>query len=123
LQAKNAALAQARDFAMSIVETVGQPLLVLDMELRIKMANRAFYRLFQLSQLEAEGRVVYTLSEGPWDIPALREELEVLVHGGISFPAFEIERDFPGAGRRYLVIGGCRIQHLKMILLAVEDVS
>jgi signal transduction histidine kinase/ActR/RegA family two-component response regulator len=108
---------------MSIVETVGQPLLVLDMELRIKMANRAFYRLFQLSQLEAEGRVVYTLSEGPWDIPALREELEVLVHGGISFPAFEIERDFPGVGRRYLVIGGCRIQHLKMILLAVEDVS
>src|ERR1035437_6047372 len=123
LQAKNAALAKARDFAMSIVEPVRQPLLVLDMELRIKMANRAFYRLFKVSPLEAEGRVVYELSDGPWDIPALRQELEVLVHGGISFPGFEIERDFPGVGRRFLVLGGGRIEHLKMILLAVEDVS
>src|ERR1035437_6944302 len=123
LQAKNAALAKARDFAMSIVETVRQPLLVLDMELRIKMANRAFYRLFKVSPLEAEGRVVYELSDGPWDIPALRQELEVLVHGGISFPNVEVERDFPGVGRKFLVLGGGRIEHLKMILLAVEDVS
>jgi two-component system CheB/CheR fusion protein len=123
LQTKNAALAKARDFAMSIVETVRQPLLVLDMELRIRMANRAFYRLFKVSSLETEGRVVFSLSDGPWDIPALREELEVLVHGGISFPGFEIERDFPGVGRRFLVLGGGRIEHLKMILLAVEDVS
>jgi len=123
LQANNLALAKARDFAMSIVETVRQPLLVLDMELRIKMANRAFYRLFKVSPLEAEGRVVFSLSDGPWDIPALREELDVLVHGGLSFPGFEIERDFPGVGRRFLVLGGGRIEHLKMILLAVEDVS
>jgi signal transduction histidine kinase/CheY-like chemotaxis protein len=108
---------------MSIVETVRQPLLVLDMELRIKMANRAFYRLFKVSPLEAEGRVVFSLSDGPWDIPALREELDVLVHGGLSFPGFEIERDFPSVGRRFLVLGGGRIEHLKMILLAVEDVS
>ncbi len=123
LQAKNAALAKSRDFAMSIVETVRQPLLVLDMELRIKMANRAFYRLFQMSPLEAEGRMLSSLSDGPWDIPELREELEVLVHGGVSFPNLEIERDFPGVGRKGLVVGGCRIEHLKMILLAVEDVT
>jgi two-component system CheB/CheR fusion protein len=123
LQIKNAALAKARDFAMSIVETVRQPLLVLDMELRIKMANRAFYRLFRVSPLEAEGRVVFSLSNGPWDIPVLREDLESLVHGGISFPDFEIERDFPGVGRRFVVLGGGRIEHLQMILLAVEDVS
>src|ERR1017187_8771852 len=123
LQTKNAALAKARDFAMSIVETVRQPLLVLDMELRIRMANRAFYRLFKVSSLETEGRVVFSLSDGPWDIPALREELDILVHGGISFPGFEIERDFPGVGRRFLVLGGGRIEHLKMKILAVEDVS
>jgi two-component system CheB/CheR fusion protein len=123
LQANNLALAKARDFAMSIVETVRQPLLVLDMDLRIKMANRAFYRLFKVSPQEAEGRLVYSLSDGSWDIPVLREELEVLVHGGISFPGFETERDFPGVGRRFLVLGGGRIEHLKMILLAVEDVS
>jgi PAS domain-containing protein len=59
LQANNLALAKARDFAMSIVETVRQPLIVLDMELRIKMANRAFYRLFKVSPQEAEGRLVF----------------------------------------------------------------
>ena len=123
LQANNLALAKARDFAMSIVETVRQPLMVLDMELRIKMANRAFYRLFKVSPQEAEGRVVFSLSDGAWDIPALREELEVLVHGGIAFPGFETEREFPGVGRRFLVVSGGRIEHLKMILLAVEDVS
>ncbi len=123
LQAKNVALAKARDFAISIVETVRQPLLVLDMELRVKMANRAFYRLFQVSPVEAEGRMLYSLSDGPWDIPALREELEVLVHGGVSFPSVEIERDFPGIGPKFVVVGGCRIEHLKMILLSVEDVS
>jgi two-component system CheB/CheR fusion protein len=123
LQAKNMALAKARDFAMSIVETVRQPLVVLDMELRIKMANRAFYRLFHVSPLEAEGAVIFGLSEGPWDIALLREELEVLIHGGLSFPGFEIERDFPGAGHKYLAMSGGRIEHLKMILLSVEDVS
>ena len=123
MQAKNAALAKSRDFAMSIVETVRQPLVVLDLDLRIRMANRAFYRLFQVSPLEAEGRALSVLSDGPWDIPELREELEILIHGGVSFPHLEIEREFPGVGRKSLVVGGSRIDHLKMILLAVEDAT
>jgi two-component system CheB/CheR fusion protein len=123
LQAKNLALAKSRDFAMSIVETVRQPLLVLDMELRIRMANRAFSRLFQVSPLEVEGGMLSALSDATWDIPELRTELEVLVHGGLSFPSLEIERDFPGVGRKSLMVGGSRIEHLKMILLAVEDVT
>ncbi len=123
LQAKNAALAQARDFAMSIVETVRQPLLVLDTDLRIRMANRAFYRTFQESPLEAEGQVVYAISRGGWDFAGLRDALDGLLHGGHSFADFEVERDFPGVGRRNLVLGGCRIHHLKMILLAVDDVT
>ena len=123
LQAKNAALAKSRDFAMSIVETVRQPLIVLDLQLRVKMANRAFYRLFHVSPMEAEGLPIFSLSAGPWEIPALRLELEALVHGGLAFPSVEIERDFPGVGRKSLVLGGSHIEHLKMILLSVEDVS
>jgi signal transduction histidine kinase/CheY-like chemotaxis protein len=123
LQAKNTALAQARDFAMSIVETVRQPLLVLDLDLRVRMANRAFYRAFQESPIEAEGRAVYSLSNGGWDFPGLRDALDGLLRGGHSFPDFEVDREFPGVGRRNLVLGGCRIHHLKMILLAVDDVT
>jgi signal transduction histidine kinase/PAS domain-containing protein len=123
LQAKNAALAQARDFAMSIVETVRQPLLVLDTDLRVRMANRAFYRAFRESPLEAEGQLVYSMARGAWDFPSLREALDGLLRGGHSFPDFEVEREFSTVGRRNLVLGGCRIHHLRLILLAVDDVT
>ena len=123
LEAKNAALTQARDFAMSIVETVRQPLLVLDTQLRIRMANQAFCRTFQVSPREAEGELVYSLSRGSWDLPGLRDSLHGLLQGGISFPGFEAERDFPTVGHRTLVLAGCRIHHLSMILLAVDDIS
>ncbi|MFN0166089.1 MAG: chemotaxis protein CheB [Bryobacteraceae bacterium] len=123
LQAKNAALAQARDFAMSIVETVRQPLLVLDTDLRIRMANRAFYRTFQTSPLETEGQTIYSLSRGSWDLPGLRDSLDSLLKGRNSFPDFEVDQDFLAVGRRSLVAGGCRINHLNMILLAVDDIT
>ena len=123
LQAKNAALSKTRDFAMSIVETVRQPLLVLDTELRIKMANRAFCRAFHVSPPDAEGRIIFSLLNGHWDIPGLRDSLEQLVSRGVSFPELEIELDFPVVGHRFLVLGGCRIDHLNMVLLAVDDVT
>jgi signal transduction histidine kinase/CheY-like chemotaxis protein len=123
LQAKNTALARARDFAMSIVETIRQPLLVLDMDLRIRMGNRAFYRTFQVSPQEAEGQAVYLLSRGSWDVPGLRDALDDLLKDASSFPDFEVELDLPGVGRRCLVLGGCRVNHLRMILLAIDDIT
>ena len=123
LHVKNAALAQARDFAMSIVETVSQPLLLLDEEWRVRMANRAFYRTFQTAPLEAEGQSVFSLSGGGWDIPGLRNLLDGLIRDRKSLPDFEVERHFPGLGTRNLVLGGCYIDHLKAILLAIDDVT
>ncbi len=123
LEAKNAALTQARDFAMSIVETVRQPLLVLDAKLRIRMANQAFCRAFQVSPREAAGEGIYSLARGSWDFPGLRDSLDGLLAGGLSFPDFEVERDLPTVGHRILVLGGCRIHHLSMILLAVDDIT
>jgi two-component system, chemotaxis family, CheB/CheR fusion protein len=123
LQSKNSVLAQARDFAMSIVETIREPLLVLDTELRIKMANRAFYQTFKLSPREAEGQAIDSLSGGSWDLPGLRDSLAGLLETANSFPNFEVEHHFPTVGRRNLVLGGCRINHLKMILLAVDDIT
>ncbi len=124
LQAKNAALAQARDFAMSIVETVRQPLLVLDTELRIKMANRAFYRTFQ---------AVAAGSRGTGHLFAVARQLgpsRPAGFAGRSSPGRQrrsriskSSRIFPAVGRRSLVLGGCRINHLKMILLAVDDIT
>ncbi|MGJ5814797.1 chemotaxis protein CheB [Paludibaculum fermentans] len=123
LQAKNLALAQARDFAMSIVETVRQPLLVLDTDLHIKMANQAFYRTFQLSPQEAEGHSLYSLAGGSWDLPVVRNSLGSLLRSSTPFIDLELEQEFPRAGRRSLVLGGCCISHIGLILLAVDDVT
>ena len=96
LQAKNAALAQARDFAMSIVETVRQPLLVLDTDLRVRMANRAFYRVFQVSPLEPRASSSFAVAR-QLGLSGLRDALDGLLQGGVSFPGF---RDRAGLSRR-----------------------
>jgi signal transduction histidine kinase/ActR/RegA family two-component response regulator len=108
---------------MSVVETVRQPLIVLDADLRITMANRAFYRAFHSSPLEAEGQMIYSLSAGSWDIPGLRDSMDGLLQSHKPFADLEVERDFPRVGRRNLVLGGCRINHLDMVLLAVDDIT
>lgn len=121
LQTQNRALAEARDLATSIVETIQHPLLVLDTELRIRTANKAFRAAFKVSPLETDGQVVYSLSQGGWDLPELRNALGGILRGDRSFPDFEVEQNFPGLGRRSLVFGGSRINHLNMIFLAVDD--
>jgi two-component system, chemotaxis family, CheB/CheR fusion protein len=123
MQSKNAALIQSRHFAMSIVETVREPLLVLDAELRIKTANPAFYSGFATLPQETEGRLLYSVCGGGWDIAGLREVLDRVLPGESSFRDFEVERDFPRIGHRVLVFSGSRLDHLDLILLAIEDVT
>ncbi len=123
VQSKNTALTQARDFAMSIVETVREPLLVLDTELRIRTANPAFYSGFGTSPEETEGRFLYSAGGGGWDIPHLRKLLDRVLAGDRSFCDFEVERDFPGVGHRVLVLSGSCLVHLDLILLAIEDIT
>jgi len=59
-------------YAQDIVNTVREPLLMLDTTLRVQSANRAFYQTFQVSPEETENRLIYELGNGQWDIPALR---------------------------------------------------
>src|SRR5687768_3493814 len=108
---------------MSIVECVSQPLLVLDPDLRIRVANRAFYKAFQSSPAEAEGQLIYSLSRGSWDLTGLRDSLDALLHDGAPFTDFKVDRDFPGVGHRELVLAGCRINHLNAMLLAIDDLT
>ena len=59
-------------YAQDIVDTVREPLLILDATLRVRSANRAFYQRFHVSPAETEGRLIYELGNGQWDIPDLR---------------------------------------------------
>jgi len=120
-------LAMARNFAEGIVNTVRQPLLVLGGNLQIISANNEFFRTFQTSRKETEGRHIYELGGRQWDIPKLRELLEEIVPENAYFENFEVEHDFPRIGHKTMLLNARRLpaasDHPHMILLAIEDVT
>jgi PAS domain S-box-containing protein len=113
--------------ASDIVETVPSALLVLDRNLIIASANRAFYQTFRTSAHETEGCLIYDLGNRQWDIPALRTLLESVIPHRASVEGFEVEHDFPTIGRRTMLVNARKIFrpgiHDGCILLAIEDVS
>jgi len=126
---KHAALASARArcFAEAIVETIREPLIVLDSHLKIVSANDAFYRTFQVKIAETEGRLIYELGNRQWDIAPLRELLEKVIPQNTRFHGFVVEHDFPHIGHRKMVLNGRQVVHgdekSGKILLAFDDVT
>jgi len=120
-------LRQAYDYASSIVETVQEPLIVLDAQHRVVSANRSFYRTFKTSRNETEGRLFFELGNGCWNIPKLRELLEKIIPENTSIENFEVEHDFPGIGKRVMLLNARRLyreaNQAEMILLAIEDIT
>lgn len=122
------ALGIADNYAESIVETVRQPFLVLDHELRVKTANRAFYRTFGVTRAETENHFLYDLGNGQWRIPALKKLLEEILPLDSQIEGFEVEHEFPSVGRRTMLLNALRLRnedprHPGLIFVAIEDVT
>lgn len=111
----------------AIVETMRTPLIVLDSELRVKRANRTFYRLFQERPQTTEARLIYELGDGHWNIPKLRALLEDILPARTEFDDYEVTQDFPGIGPRTMLLNARQVpegpDHEALILLALEDVT
>jgi hypothetical protein len=120
-------LDDARPLAQAIVDTIRDPLLVLDQDLRVVTANRAFYQAFRMNRQDIHGRPVYGLGDGQWDIPELRLLLEGVAPQHAVMEAYEVERDFPIIGRRSMLLNARELffqkTSRKLILLAIEDVT
>lgn len=118
---------EARDYAEGLIETVREPLIVLDADLRVERATAAFYETFRVSRAETEGRLIYDLGDGQWNLPRLRELLGEALFQNHSFEDMEIEHAFPHIGRRRMLLNGKRISpdgaHRRSVLLAIEDVT
>ena len=115
-----------QNYAQNIVDTVREPLLILDATLRVRSANRAFYQTFRVSPGETEGRLIYELGNGQWDIPDLRTLLEDIVPKSSVFDDFEFEHTFPDIGRRVMLLNARKLQagqHGELLVLAMEDVT
>ena len=113
--------------AQAIVNTVREPLLVLDKDLRVVAASRSFYETFQADRQETQGRLLYTLGDGQWDIPALRTLLEKVVPEHSVMDDYEVEHEFPKIGRRTMLLNARTVISENSadaaLLLAIEDVS
>jgi signal transduction histidine kinase len=112
--------------AQTILDTLREPILILDVGLRVKMANRSFYRTFRVKPEETEDKLFYELGDGHWNIPKLRVLLAEVCSGGRQAEDFEVESEFPGIGRRFMILNARRIERetgQPRILLAIEDIS
>ena len=117
---------EIENYAANIVDTVREPLLILDATLRVRSANRAFYQTFHVTREETETRLIYELGNGQWDIPALRTLLEDVVPKSSVFNDFELEHTFPIIGRRVMLLNARKLQaghHGELLVLAMEDVT
>jgi PAS domain-containing protein len=85
------AIEEARAFAQAIIDTVREPFLVLDQDLRVLAASRSFYQTFKVSSDDTQGRLLYALGDGQWDIPGLRLLLEKIILERGVMEDYEVE--------------------------------
>lgn len=110
-----------------IVDTVREPLIVLDSGLRVLSANRSFYAAFKVKPEETIGNLIYDLGNRQWDIPGLRTLLEDILPENNTFDDYEVEHLFSGVGHKIMLLNARRIMHREIgsqaILLAIEDIT
>jgi PAS domain S-box-containing protein len=115
------------ELAHAIVDTVRDPLVVLDHDLRVIAASRSFYKTFHLVREDVRGHLLYEVDGGQWDIPELRDLLETIGNGQATIEGYEVEREFPTIGHRVMLLNARKVFYEKgthaTILLAFEDIT
>jgi len=113
--------------ADAIVDTVREPLVVLDRDLRVVTASRSFYQTFGVKPENTIGQMFYDLGDGQWNIPALRKLLEEVIPEQHIIEAYEVEHEFPTIGQRVMLLNARQVfdeEHRGLaLLLAIEDVT
>ncbi len=120
-------IADPQTLAQAIVNTIIEPFIVLDDAFCVLAASRSFYDVFKVSPEQTQGRLLYDLGDGQWDIPALRVLLETIIPERTSMDGFEVEHDFPLVGRRTMLLNARKVVYdnsdTSTILLAFLDVT
>lgn len=118
---------QSLEYAESIINTVREPLIALDHDLRVVTVNRSFYECFQVKPEDTVGQLIYDLGNKQWDIPKLRELLETILPQQTTFDDYEVDHVFTTIGRRIMLLNARQIERAwgkeRIILLAFEDIT
>jgi PAS domain S-box-containing protein len=120
-------LKESEDYLASIVQTVRESLIVLDPEFRVISVNDHFLKTFKVTSPDTEGKLLYELGNGQWNIPALKELLENILPTNNPVEEFEVEHEFPYIGKKLMVLNAHRVelegQYKDRILIAIEDIT
>jgi two-component system CheB/CheR fusion protein len=115
----------AHELMDSIIDTVHEPLLILDAHQHVLRTNQSFYQAFQVTPAETLGHTFYELGNGQWDIPALHVLLEEIIPRKTVVEDYEVRHDFPTLGQRIMVVNASlllqRPNRAPLVLLAIED--
>lgn len=114
-------------YIRTVVDTLREPFLILDEKLVVTSANRTFYTFFQVTKEETEGKRVYDLGNGQWNIDKLRILLEDILPKNTFFEDFRVEHVFPRIGRKIMMLNARRVymngEIDPIMLLAMEDIT
>jgi two-component system CheB/CheR fusion protein len=123
----NADLREARDYAQAIVDTTQDALLVLDPELKVRRANRAFLELFRVPREAVEHHLLSDVGQGVWSLTGLLNQIRRVALGGEPIENLEWTLDIPSQGSWILVSNACRLvgeANLSgLVLLSIRDVT
>lgn len=115
------------ELAENIINTIREPLLVLDQDLKVVAASRSFYDVFKVNPEETLGTLLYDLGNRQWNIPKLKDLLETILPAKTSFDNYEVEHEFATIGNRIMLLNARQIKRTfgkeKIILLAIEDIT
>ena len=127
LDARETELRRTRDYALAVIDTVREPLVVLDPDFHVVSASPPFYDMFKTSAPRTLGQNFFELGERHWDIAELRDALHRTLVDGQDFQDFVVDREVPQLGRRTMVLSGRRIRSaragLANILFAIDDIT
>jgi two-component system cell cycle sensor histidine kinase/response regulator CckA len=117
----------ALEFAEAVINTVREPLISLDQDLRVVTVNRSFYDFFKVKPEDTVGQLIYDLGNKQWDIPKLRELLETILPKGTSMDGYRVEHEFASIGPRTMLLNARQIEQAseraRLILVAIEDIT
>jgi PAS domain S-box-containing protein len=120
-------LQESEAYMASIIETIRESLVVIDEHMKVMSVNEHFCKFFQLTASEIIGRELFSLGNGQWDIPELKDLLLNILPHNNPFEGFELENDFPKIGRKLLALNARQIvlkgKYQDRILIAIEDIT
>jgi len=113
----------ALHYMLTLADVARESFLILDADLRVISANLVFYQNFQVEPAQTEGKFLYELGNGQWDIPELRELLAEILPEKKVVKDYEVRHAFETIGEKTILLNARQIDSVQLIILAMEDIT